>query len=216
LPVLQELLEQAAAMANRAPPCCWSGGGIARIRPFEPSRDWPSPWSPDTARRGQELQMAVEKLLEEYGPGRRMDELLRKAEELGLNYDEKAELSLLLKAKGRPRAPFETRQAFVATEWPQSYTCRLRILNPSFTEASTLIKKAPAGTATQIADERQSQLKLLIARGKEQGYLTYAEVNDHLAERNRRSGTDRRHRQHDQRHGHSGLRKGAGCRVACC
>jgi RNA polymerase primary sigma factor len=26
----------------------------------------------------------------------------------------------------------------------------------------------------------QSQLKLLIARGKEQGYLTYAEVNDHL------------------------------------
>ncbi len=41
-------------------------------------------------------------------------------------------------------------------------------------------KKAPAGTANQIADERQSQLKLLIARGKEQGYLTYAEVNDHL------------------------------------
>ncbi|CED79186.1 RNA polymerase sigma factor RpoD [Candidatus Williamhamiltonella defendens] len=28
----------------------------------------------------------------------------------------------------------------------------------------------------------QSQLKLLIARGKEQGYLTYAEVNDHLPE----------------------------------
>ena len=43
-----------------------------------------------------------------------------------------------------------------------------------------MIKKAPTGTATQIADERQSQLKLLIARGKEQGYLTYAEVNDHL------------------------------------
>jgi RNA polymerase primary sigma factor len=36
-------------------------------------------------------------------------------------------------------------------------------------------KKAPT-----IADDRQSQLKLLIARGKEQGYLTYAEVNDHL------------------------------------
>jgi RNA polymerase primary sigma factor len=43
-----------------------------------------------------------------------------------------------------------------------------------------LIKKAPTGTANQIADERQSQLKLLISRGKEQGYLTYAEVNDHL------------------------------------
>ncbi|MDE1922204.1 MAG: RNA polymerase sigma factor RpoD [Gammaproteobacteria bacterium] len=43
-----------------------------------------------------------------------------------------------------------------------------------------MTKKAPQGTATQIADERQSQLKLLIARGKEQGYLTYVEVNDHL------------------------------------
>jgi RNA polymerase primary sigma factor len=28
--------------------------------------------------------------------------------------------------------------------------------------------------------QQQSQLKLLIAKGKEQGYLTYAEVNDHL------------------------------------
>ena len=43
-----------------------------------------------------------------------------------------------------------------------------------------MIKKAPTGTGNQIADERQSQLKLLISRGKEQGYLTYAEVNDHL------------------------------------
>ena len=31
-----------------------------------------------------------------------------------------------------------------------------------------------------VTDDKQSQLKLLIARGKEQGYLTYAEVNDHL------------------------------------
>jgi RNA polymerase primary sigma factor len=31
-----------------------------------------------------------------------------------------------------------------------------------------------------IPEDRHSQLKLLIARGKEQGYLTYAEVNDHL------------------------------------
>ena len=28
----------------------------------------------------------------------------------------------------------------------------------------------------------KSQLKLLIAQGKEQGYLTFAEVNDHLPE----------------------------------
>ena len=31
-------------------------------------------------------------------------------------------------------------------------------------------------------DQQQSRLKLLIAKGKEQGYLTYAEVNDHLPE----------------------------------
>ncbi|NCF11296.1 MAG: RNA polymerase sigma factor RpoD, partial [Gammaproteobacteria bacterium] len=29
-------------------------------------------------------------------------------------------------------------------------------------------------------EQQQSQLKQLIARGKEQGYLTYGEVNDHL------------------------------------
>ncbi len=39
---------------------------------------------------------------------------------------------------------------------------------------------APKKESAQIADERQSQLKLLIARGKEQGFLTYVEVNDHL------------------------------------
>jgi RNA polymerase primary sigma factor len=32
----------------------------------------------------------------------------------------------------------------------------------------------------KASSEQQSQLKLLISRGKEQGYLTYAEVNDHL------------------------------------
>jgi DNA primase len=58
----------------------------------------------DAAAAAKELRMAVAKLLEEYGPGRRMDELLRKAEELGLNYDEKAELSLLLKSKGRSKS----------------------------------------------------------------------------------------------------------------
>ncbi|MGJ8664223.1 MAG: RNA polymerase sigma factor region1.1 domain-containing protein, partial [Marinicella sp.] len=32
-----------------------------------------------------------------------------------------------------------------------------------------------------MATEKQtSQIKLLILKGKEQGYLTYAEVNDHL------------------------------------
>ena len=33
---------------------------------------------------------------------------------------------------------------------------------------------------TRMDQDQQSRLKLLIAKGKEQGYLTYAEVNDHL------------------------------------
>jgi RNA polymerase primary sigma factor len=42
-------------------------------------------------------------------------------------------------------------------------------------------KRAPVERrAAAIPEDRQSQLKLLIARGKEQGYLTYAQVNDHL------------------------------------
>ncbi len=35
---------------------------------------------------------------------------------------------------------------------------------------------------SEIVKQQQSRLKDLIARGKEQGYLTYAEVNDHLPE----------------------------------
>src|SRR5271170_235239 len=38
----------------------------------------------------------------------------------------------------------------------------------------------PGPRAVGLPEDRQSQLKLLIARGKEQGYLTYAQVNDHL------------------------------------
>ncbi len=52
-----------------------------------------------------ELQMAVEKLLEAHGPGQRVDDLLRKAEESGLNFEEKAELSRLLSAKGKSAKP---------------------------------------------------------------------------------------------------------------
>ncbi|MCK5487652.1 MAG: hypothetical protein KAI86_15650, partial [Desulfobacterales bacterium] len=42
-------------------------------------------------------------------------------------------------------------------------------------QATTQEKQQPT---TQ--EKQQSQLKLLIAKGKEQGFLTYAEVNDHL------------------------------------
>ncbi|HEX9208532.1 MAG TPA: RNA polymerase sigma factor RpoD [Steroidobacteraceae bacterium] len=43
-------------------------------------------------------------------------------------------------------------------------------------QAEKIELKLPASTP----EDRQSQLKLLIARGKEQSFLTYAEVNDHL------------------------------------
>jgi RNA polymerase primary sigma factor len=49
--------------------------------------------------------------------------------------------------------------------------------------AAKLNDKRPLGIERRVPvmpEDRQSQLKLLIARGKEQGYLTYAQVNDHL------------------------------------
>jgi DNA primase len=103
--VLQELLEQAASMPKPS---------TAML--LERWRDRPEytrltelamedPMVVEAQGAAKELQMAFEKLLEAYGPGRRMDELLRKAEEQGLNYEEKTELSLLLKKKVRPGEP---------------------------------------------------------------------------------------------------------------
>jgi DNA primase len=101
--VLTELLEQAAGMEHPS---------TAML--LERWRDRPeharlaelaaaSGMVDTAAAAAQELQMAVQKLTSSTGPGRRVDELLRKAEEMGLNYDEKAELSSLLKAKAHPR-----------------------------------------------------------------------------------------------------------------
>ena len=50
-------------------------------------------------------------------------------------------------------------------------------------EAKTLTKgKQESMEALEEIDKsgQQSQLKLLISKGKEQGFLTYHEVNDHL------------------------------------
>jgi DNA primase len=103
--VLKELLDQAAAMPHPSTAMLlerWRDRAeYARLN--ELAQD--EPMVAETGAAAKELQMAVAKLLEAYGPAHRMNELLRKAHELGLNYDEKAELSLLLQAKGRPRAP---------------------------------------------------------------------------------------------------------------
>jgi RNA polymerase primary sigma factor len=50
----------------------------------------------------------------------------------------------------------------------------------SAAKAASKSKEKVAPNKVVPNSERQSQLKTLIARGKEQGYLTYAEVNDHL------------------------------------
>ena len=103
--VLKELLEQAAGVASPSTAMLlerWRDRA-EHARLSELAMQDPLVAAPEAA--AQELQMAVEKLLQAYGPGRRMDELLRKAEDMGLNYDEKAELSLLLQTKGRSRAP---------------------------------------------------------------------------------------------------------------
>jgi DNA primase len=103
--VLKELLEQAATASSPSTATLLERW---RDRPEQErltTLAMQDPLVADTAAAAKELKMAVEKLLEEYGPGRRMDELLKKAEELGLNYAEKAELSSLLKSKGRSRAP---------------------------------------------------------------------------------------------------------------
>jgi DNA primase len=100
--VLTELLEQAAGMEQPSTAMLlerWRDrpeyGRLAELAA--------APGMVDTAgAAAQELQMAVQKLKESVGPGRRVDELLRKAEEMGLNSDEKTELSSLLKAKSHP------------------------------------------------------------------------------------------------------------------
>jgi DNA primase len=102
--VLKELLEQALGAAAPSTAVLlerWRDRPeYARLAELAQAE----PLVADAQQAAKELPMAVEKLLEEAGPGRRRDELLRKAGEMGLNYDEKAELSILLKSRGRPRA----------------------------------------------------------------------------------------------------------------
>ena len=103
--VLRELLDQAIAMTEPSTAMLlerWREraeyGRLSELATAQPLvADLPS--------ATRELDMAVQKLLEACGPAHRMNELLEKAQDTGLNYEEKAELSSLLQAKGRPRAP---------------------------------------------------------------------------------------------------------------
>jgi RNA polymerase primary sigma factor len=58
-----------------------------------------------------------------------------------------------------------------------------RVADAKLPGARVNADRRPLGLERRVPvmpEDRQSQLKLLIARGKEQGYLTYAQVNDHL------------------------------------
>ena len=77
--------------------------------------------------------------------------------------------------KGAPARPAAAPAHGKATEAPRT--------EARAAGGKAAVDKRPLGIerrAPAMPEDRQSQLKLLIARGKEQGYLTYAQVNDHL------------------------------------
>jgi len=63
---------------------------------------------------------------------------------------------------------------YIATQKGASYNGEF-----TFSTEVSRVKEQTESTVPRSGD-KNSQLKLLIAKGKEQGYLTYAEVNDHL------------------------------------
>ncbi|HWJ06321.1 MAG TPA: RNA polymerase sigma factor RpoD [Steroidobacteraceae bacterium] len=88
-------------------------------------------------------------------------------------------------AKPQQAAPAPTKPVKAAQVVAKSEAAAAAVATPvvekgkkaaSRAQAEKIEIKLPPSTP----EDRQSQLKLLIARGKEQGFLTYAEVNDHL------------------------------------
>ena len=79
--------------------------------------------------------------------------------------------------KPQPQKAAKASQASVVT-LPTVKVERSRKAGKEAKGAAERIEAAAAPTSSP--EDRQSQLKLLIGRGKEQGFLTYAEVNDHL------------------------------------
>ena len=82
-------------------------------------------------------------------------------------------------AKGAPvaaPAPSDTPAAPAATAGRRRGRQSTKSISAADAEALTAIERR----APVMPEERQSQLKLLIALGKEQSFLTYSQVNDHL------------------------------------
>jgi RNA polymerase primary sigma factor len=85
-----------------------------------------------------------------------------------------------------PRNTLPARGAATARKPPPAHATTRVNDNARPAESRTAAKSGDKRTlglerrVPAMPEDRQSQLKLLIARGKEQGYLTYAQVNDHL------------------------------------
>ena len=72
-----------------------------------------------------------------------------------------------------------TKKATAKKAVTKKATAKKTVSKKASAKKSAASKKLAPAPVVRKSDQ-QSQLKLLIARGKEQGYLTYAEVNDHL------------------------------------
>ncbi|HTY48250.1 MAG TPA: RNA polymerase sigma factor RpoD [Steroidobacteraceae bacterium] len=85
-------------------------------------------------------------------------------------------------ARKAPAAvPADGARKAAGAENPQAKPAAPEAIDPKTAAKLVAAKGAPERRlAVVMPEDRQSQLKLLIARGKEQGYLTYAQVNDHL------------------------------------
>jgi len=87
------------------------------------------------------------------------------------------------KNHAKPAAAHKKAAASAAAPAPAAEATRQATHKDGPTNAAHAADKRPLGLERRtpvMPEDRQSQLKLLIARGKEQGYLTYAQVNDHL------------------------------------
>ena len=110
---------------------------------------------------------------------------------------EKKAVKAAVPRKGTVAAPEKDRKIAIAPKKapevpPKAADKELPVEAPVASKATTTETKVGAKNAGEkrilgierrvpvMPEDRQSQLKLLIARGKEQGYLTYAQVNDHL------------------------------------
>src|SRR5262249_2834296 len=105
----------------------------------------------------------------------------KSAKQLKPAASEKAAAALAsLREKERARAAPPAKKGAVPAKGAAPHGKVVEVVKPEARSAGGKGAKLPLGIERRVPvmpEDRQSQLKLLIARGKEQGYLTYAQVN---------------------------------------